>query len=223
MKLAIVVPARDEQPCLPQCLSSLKPFRDAGDPIVVVDNGSRDATGSIARDRGFETLIESRAGRGHAVATGYRAVRDRAAWILVVHADMVVPEGTREALAAALKASPECVTGALGHRIDDRRLVFRAIEAGNRWRARVLRIPYGDQAQFFSVAAIEASGGFPEEDDGEDFHLALRLRRLGGVVYVDRPVTIPSRHWNGGVVSATLKNWLTVVRLAWAGRRRKPA
>lgn len=212
MRLAVVVPARDEQERLPACLDSLAPFRAAGDPIVVVDNGSRDATGTIARERGFETIVEQRAGRGRAVAAGYRAVRERASWVLVIHADMIVAEGSREALEAANAASPESVAGALGHRIADRRLVFRAIEAGNRWRAIFLGVPYGDQAQFFSVQAIEASGGFPDLDRCEDLDLALRLRRVGEVLYLDHPVTIPSRHWDQGVVRATLKNWWTVAR-----------
>ncbi len=215
MKLAVVVPARDEQLSLPACLDSLTPFRAAGDPVVVVDNGSRDATGAIAQERGFETIVEKQAGRGRAVAAGYRAVRERASWVLVIHADMIVAAGTREALAAAVAARPGSVTGALGHRIDDRRLVFRALEAGNRLRARVLGVPYGDQAQFFRVAAIEASDGFPELDRYEDLHLALRLRRLGKVLYVDHPVTIPARHWSDGIVRTTLKDWRIAVRFSF--------
>lgn len=212
MKLAVVVPARDEEDRLPACLDSLAPFRAAGDAIVVVDNGSRDATGAIARGRGFETMVEPQLGRGRAVAAGYRAVRERATFVLVIHADMIVAAGTREALAAALAASPESVTGALGHRIADRRFVFRAVEAGNRLRARRFGVPYGDQAQFFQIEAIETSGGFPELDQHEDLELALRLRRAGKVLYVDHPVTIPARHWDRGVVKATLKNWWTVAR-----------
>ena len=212
MKLAVVVPARDEQERLPACLDSLADFRAAGDAIVVVDNGSGDATGTIARERGFETIVEPQAGRARAVAAGYRAVRERASFVLVIHADMIVATGTREALAAALAASPESVAGALGHRIADRRLVFRAVEAGNRLRARRFGVPYGDQAQFFQVAAIDSSGGLAGLDRHEDLDLALRLRRLGKVLYVDHPVTIPARHWDGGVVRATLKNWWTVLR-----------
>ena len=212
MKLAVVVPARDEQDRLPACLDSLAPFRAAGDTIVVVDNGSRDATGAIARERGFETIVELRPGRGQAVGAGYSAVRERASWVLVIHADMIVAAGTREAMAAAIEASPGSVTGALGHRIAGRRFMLRAVEAGNRLRARSFGFPYGDQAQFFQVAAIEASGGFPGGDVHEDLELALRLSRRGKFLYVDHPVTIPARHWDRGVVRATLKNWWTLAR-----------
>lgn len=212
MKFAVVVPARDEQARLAACLDSLAPFRAAADAIVVVDNGSRDATGTIARERGFETIVEPQPGRAHAVAAGYRAVRERAPWVLVIHADMIVAAGTREALAAALAASPESVTGALGHRIADRRLVFRAVEAGNRLRASGFGVSYGDQAQFFQVAAIEASGGFPGLNPHEDLELALRLRRRGTFIYLDHPVMIPARHWDRGVLQATLRNWWTLAR-----------
>jgi len=215
MTFAVIVPARDEQALLPACLDSLSPFRAAGDPMVVVDNGSRDASGAIARGRGFETIVERQTGRGRAIATGYWAVRERASWVLVVHADMILAAGTREALVAATTEFPDSVAGALGHRIDDRRIVFRAIEAGNRHRARFLGVPYGDQAQFFKVAAVESSGGFPVLDDLEDLTLALRLRRLGRVLYLDHPVTIPCRHWHGGVVRATLRNWKAALRYAW--------
>ena len=212
MKLAVVVPARDEQDRLPACLDSLAPFRAEGDAIVIVDNGSRDGTAAIARARGFETIVEPQAGRGRAVAAGYRAVRKRAAWVLVIHADMIVAACTREAMAAAIASAPGSVAGVLGHRIADRRFVFRVIEAGNRLRARGFGFPYGDQAQFFQVAAIESSGGFPDLDRQEDLELALRLRRFGKLLYVDYPVTISSRHWDRGVVRATLRNWWTVVR-----------
>jgi GT2 family glycosyltransferase len=145
------------------------------------------------------------------MASGYRAIRERADWMLVIHADMVVATGTREALVAALARSPGSVAGALGHRIDDRRLVFRAIEAGNRLRARLARVSYGDQAQFFKVSAIEATGGFPDVDDREDLLLSLRLRRLGQVLYLNHVVTIPARHWAGGVLRTTLRNWRTAL------------
>jgi glycosyltransferase involved in cell wall biosynthesis len=221
MRIAVVVPARDEASRLPACLESLTPFRGAGDPIVVVDNGSRDATGTIARARGFETVVEPRTGRGRAVAAGYRAVRNRAPWVLVIHADMVVAAGAREALDAALEKSPDGAFGALGHRIADNRMVFRALEAGNRLRAHAFGVPYGDQAQFFRVAALERAGGFPDLESGEDLLLALRLRRLGPVIYVDCPVAIPSRHWRGGVLRATLRNWITAARLIVSGEKRR--
>jgi glycosyltransferase involved in cell wall biosynthesis len=214
MRLAAVVPARDEELLLPACLESLAPFRAAGDAVVVVDNGSRDATASIARERGFTVVVEPRLGRGHAISAGYLAVRDSVDWVLVVHADMVVAAGTREAMETAIAGRPDCVGGALGHRIADRRPAFRAIEAGNGLRARWLGLPYGDQAQFFQVAAIERFGGFPDIRRCEDLALSLRLRRSGRLVFVDHPVTIPARHWAGGILRATLRNWRTALKFA---------
>jgi glycosyltransferase involved in cell wall biosynthesis len=221
VRLAVVVPVRDESLLLPACLDSLSEFRTAGDPVVVVDNGSRDATAAIARERGFETLDEPRPGRGRAVASGYRAVRDRASWVLVIHADMVVAAGSRDALAAALAGSPQAVVGSFGHLIADKRLVFRAIESGNRLRARAFGVPYGDQAQFFSVAAVEATGGFPDIERCEDLEVALRLRRIGTVLYLDRPVTIPSRHWERSIVRTTLSNWRIAARFALSSDRKR--
>lgn len=218
MRVGVLVPARDEEGFLARCLDSLGAFRSAGDPILVVDNASADGTAATARGRGVEVVAEPRPGRGWAVGTGYRALSARCDWILVVHADMVVSEGARAAIAEAVAARPRLVLGALGHRIDDPRPVFRLLEAGNRFRARRLGLPYGDQGQFFSVAALERAGGFPEVEALEDVALARRLRRAGTRVYLDEPVRIPARHWERGVVRTTVRNLSTVAASLWGGR-----
>jgi glycosyltransferase involved in cell wall biosynthesis len=212
VRLGVVVPARNEAAGIGACLDSLREFAAAGDPVLVVDNGSTDDTAEVARGRGIEVVFEPRRGRGHALATGYRAARDRSDWILFVHADMVLPPGTRAEMMRALDAHPSAVGGALGHRIEDPRLRFRLVEAGNRFRARRLKLSYGDQAQFWRVFAIEARGGFPEVERMEDLVLSARLKRAGEILFLDLPVAIPARHWHRGVVSTTARNWWTTVR-----------
>jgi glycosyltransferase involved in cell wall biosynthesis len=216
VKLGVIVPAKDEEALIGRCLDTLVPFRDAGDPVIVVDNGSVDGTAAIARARGFTVMPEPRAGRARAIGTGYAALRERCDWILIVHADMAIAPRTREAIACAAGTIPGLVGGSLGHTIDDPRAIFRLIEAGNRFRARVLRRPYGDQGQFWKVAAIEATGGFPDVDCLEDLLLARRLARVGTVAYLDQPVGITARHWRDGVLRVTLRNWWTFATSAAA-------
>ncbi len=208
MTLGVVVPVRDEAERLPGFLASAAPFLAAGDPLVVVDDGSLDRSADIAEAAGAEVLRGPRRGRGGAVARGVEALEGRVEAILIAHADMVLPGDARSAIVSTLSDS-RVVGGALGHRIDDSRAVFRLVEWGNRFRAQRLRLPYGDQAQFFRVGAI---GGFPRLTRLEDLELALRLRRAGRVVYLDRPVRISSRHWRRGVVRTTVRNVSTVLR-----------
>lgn len=212
MKIGVVIPARNEAATLSDLLSTLTPFREADDPIVVVDDGSTDGTGAAARQAGVEVLAADAKGRGWAVARGVENVSAGVDAVLVLHADMRVPADARTSLVSALRENPDAVGGALGHRIDDPRFRFRAVEWGNRFRARRLRLPYGDQAQFFRPDALRAEGGFPRQETLEDLELALRLRRAGPTVYLDCPVTIPTRHWARGVVRATVRNGLTLLR-----------
>jgi hypothetical protein len=63
----VVIPARDAAATLPDVLARL-PMRQLRS-IVVVDHGSRDATGALARDAGALVLREPRGGYGAACLT----------------------------------------------------------------------------------------------------------------------------------------------------------
>jgi glycosyltransferase involved in cell wall biosynthesis len=213
-----VVPARDEAARIGTCLESLREFLAAGDPVVVVDDGSRDGTAEIAARAGGVVLATGRRARGLAAASGYESLSGSVDSVLIVHADMILPGGVRDLILEALEAHPEAVGGVLGHRIADPRRRFRWVEAGNRIRAAWFQLPYGDQAQFVRTDAVRRAGGFPVQPAFEDLELALRLRAIGRWLYLDRPVLIPNRHWERGVVRTAIGNWVAVVRYLWQRR-----
>jgi glycosyltransferase involved in cell wall biosynthesis len=65
----LVIPCRDEAAALPALLASVP----AGFGVVVVDNGSTDATAEVARRHGARVVRESRPGYGAAVHAGIEA------------------------------------------------------------------------------------------------------------------------------------------------------
>ena len=65
----IVLPCLDEADALPATLAALP----AGWPVLVVDNGSTDATAAVARAHGAGVVAEPRRGYGAAVHTGLLA------------------------------------------------------------------------------------------------------------------------------------------------------
>jgi glycosyltransferase involved in cell wall biosynthesis len=65
----VVIPCRDEAPALPGLLAALP----EGFRAVVVDNGSRDGTGEVARGCGAVVVDEPRPGYGAAVHAGLLA------------------------------------------------------------------------------------------------------------------------------------------------------
>ena len=70
-QVSVVVRARDEEANIVRCLELLAAQRlDGPDPeLIVVDNGSRDATAEIARGRGARVISLSR-GESGALARG---------------------------------------------------------------------------------------------------------------------------------------------------------
>jgi glycosyltransferase involved in cell wall biosynthesis len=86
-RIAIVIPALDEAESLPGVLADLPRV----DRVVVVDNGSRDATPDIARRSGAMVVQAARRGYGTAILAGIRALESDPPDILVIldgdHAD----------------------------------------------------------------------------------------------------------------------------------------
>ena len=74
-RVAVVIPALDEEQSLPLVLAEL-PRRHV-DRIVVVDNGSTDATASVGCDGGAEVVYEPRRGYGRACQTGIERLLTR--------------------------------------------------------------------------------------------------------------------------------------------------
>lgn len=68
MRVAVLIPALDEEASLPKVLAAVPV--DLGATVVVVDNGSRDRTAEVARVHGAVVLEEPRRGYGAACLRG---------------------------------------------------------------------------------------------------------------------------------------------------------
>lgn len=78
MKLAVVIPALDEEASIGTVVSQLAAAaRKAGDHpvVIVVDNGSRDATAERAKAAGATVVYEPHKGYGRACLTGLHAMQ----------------------------------------------------------------------------------------------------------------------------------------------------
>ena len=221
LRIGVVIPAWNEADNIAECLASLTTFRNSGDPIVVIDAASTDATATLAHQAGARVVRRSEQHRGFAIAAGYEAVCDAVNVVLIAHADMRFSSDARAAIVETLSAKPHAVGGVLGHVIDDPRFKFRLIERGNRFRANQWQLPYGDQAMFVRTDVVARAGGFPNQPSMEDLELALRCRRYGRWLFVDCPVTTDHRHWRRGVVRTTLGNWGRAI--GYRLRREEPA
>lgn len=74
MNLAVIIPARNEVGCITAVLQRIPP--GLAQQIIVVDNGSTDATAALALKSGAEVFSEPRRGYGQACLTGLAHLRD---------------------------------------------------------------------------------------------------------------------------------------------------
>lgn len=104
--LSVVVPAFQAEATLARCLQALVPELPPGGEVLVVDDGSTDATARIALEAGVRVLRHpDNRGTSAARNTGWRA--SRGAVVAFVDADMVVRAGALHRLLDVLAAAPE--------------------------------------------------------------------------------------------------------------------
>jgi len=219
----IVIPCKGDQCLITDCLQSLEDFRLAGNQIVVVDGDGSSELANFVQSRGMIYLHALDSRRGYAVSSGVSWLLQNGDidTILICHADMRLTGGTRAAMVNAMPSNARSQWGWMGHRIDDRRWRYRLVEWGNYLRVAALRLPYGDQLMFVGVDLLRQIGGWPFQPTMEDMELSLRLRQISSPLHVHAPVLIGNRHWCGGIIKTTLRNWRTAWRYA-ANRRRPP-
>lgn len=201
MRLAIVVPTLDEEDTLRR---NLPAALAVADEVVVSDGGSRDGTVEVAHRLGAN-VVSGPPGRGGQLNRG--AAASAADVLLFLHADTTLPACGAEAVRRAVAAGANGGAFLLRFDVDRRTQRFGAWLINRRTRA--LRLPLGDQAQFATRQVFERLGGFRDWPILEDLDFALRLRRLGGMVLIDQPVTTGARRFiEQGTPRTVATNWL---------------
>lgn len=204
--ISVIIPALNEGTILGRLLADLLRHRRIHE-VIVSDGGSTDDTVAVARTHGAR-LIRSSRGRGVQV----RSAADVATGdvLLILHADAVLQGGAAERIIEALTADRGVAGGCFGMQFANSNPAQRIIAALNNLKAAVTGISFGDQAQFVRAAALERIGGFPTIMLMEDVELSLRLKSVGGTVYLGPGVTVSGRRWQTGYFLVNLR---TVVGL----------
>ncbi|RKF14118.1 glycosyltransferase [Roseovarius spongiae] len=206
-ELSVIVPTLDAAETLPGALEAL--MEGVGDglirELIVSDGGSRDATARIARDVGARVVTgpASRGGqlrRGAAVAEG--------AWMLVLHADTVLPAGWPAVVRAQMATGRP---GYFGLGFDARGVAPRLVAGWANLRSCLFALPYGDQGLLLSRVDHDAAGGFAEIPLMEDVAMARalgrRLQRMPG-----RVTTSAARYARDGWLRRGARNLWALLR-----------
>jgi N-acetylglucosaminyl-diphospho-decaprenol L-rhamnosyltransferase len=110
--ISAIVVAWNSEDALTECIGSLRASASASETpleIVVIDNGSSDASLQAARELRADIVISNPVNAGYGVAAAQGLARATAPWALLVNPDVVVERAFVDALAAAAESSTEDV------------------------------------------------------------------------------------------------------------------
>ena len=172
--ITVIIPTLEAEASLPATLASLMEGLEAGliRELVISDGGSGDATAQIAEEVGAH-LLRGAPSRGGQIRRGAAAARGE--WLLILHADTVLPQGWSDLVAAHLPG------GAPAHfrlGFDSGHPMARLTAAWANARAR-FGLPYGDQGLLLRRTDYDAIGGCPDQPLMEDVAMARALTRAG--------------------------------------------
>lgn len=201
-RVSVIIPALNEQASIARAVESA--IRSGADEVIVCDGGSNDQTVALAQMAG---AIVVNAPPGRASQQNAGADQAQGDFLLFLHADSRI-----DARAVQELRQRGGFAGGFRQRIDAPGVLLRIIERGNDLRARLLGLPYGDQALYFRASWFRDIGGFPDVPIMEDYIL-MRTTRWRHWPKMLRSVTTTSvRRWqNRGVLRQTLLNWSLIV------------
>ena len=211
VRLSVVIPAYNEEACLPATLASLQRQQVAGGfEVIVVDNASTDGTAEVAARLGARVVREEAAGVCAARQRGTEEARGSI--VVSTDADTVHPAGWLARLAARFDAD-DVVAVAGPCRYADPPWWARVFPTG--WFAAIAAV-HGLTGRVLYLTATNVAfrrEGFAGYDTrltqgGDEVDLLRRLRRQGRVVWdAGNPVLTSSRRMDQGLLHTLLVSY----------------
>lgn len=210
MRVSVVIPAYNAEATLGECLRALAhQSLPAGDyEVILVDDGSRDATAEIARSAGVQLIAQRNRGAPAARNRGIEIAK--CPWIAFTDADCIPSRGWLAALLAAVERdSAESPVGAagrtLGHDSHSRAARFVDLSGGLDAEHHLShpRFPFAPSCNLlYRKDLMERAGGFDERFhtyDACDLHTRL-VRLADGPMRLAPRAVVLHRHrqdWRG--------------------------
>lgn len=210
LSFSVVIPVLNEQASINAMVDHVR-ARAVGRPVeIVVADGHARATTLDALARPGVVGVAAPAGRARQMNAGARAATGDV--LVFLHADCALPEGAFAGIERVLYDGTR-QAGAFGLAIAAPRLSLGCIAAAATLRSKLTRVPYGDQAQFFTRRAFDMLGGFADLPMLEDVDIMERLRRYGmRIGFAPGRVTASARRWEAeGVWRRTAANRLIML------------
>lgn len=198
--LSVIIPALNEAAHIEETILSV---RSPDVEIIVVDGGSGDQTAERAEHAGAAVI---KGARGRALQQNRGTAAAKGSVFLFLHADTLLPKDYVTQVFETLM-DRRVALGAFRFKADLDRPLMRVIEFTTNLRARILRLPYGDQALFMRKPLFLAAGGFPEMPIAEDLFFVRLVSKQGRIAIAPAHAVTSSRRWKEvGFLRTTLIN-----------------
>src|SRR6185436_2684218 len=223
MKVSVIIPAYDEEQCLPQTLERInRALSVVACPaeVIVVDNDSRDGTKQVALDFGATVVLE----RDHNIATvrNTGAKNSTGDVLVFIDADTLVPVTLFQNIASVMEDEKCCGGGVAVDYGHLERKWMKLYLAGWKFWAKLFNIAQG-AAQFCRKSVFEELAGYDQtifmgEDIEFYWRLAKHAKRNGSYLqFIEHPtVTTSARRFDKMSLWKTfLLTHPLFIRLAW--------
>ena len=174
--ISVIIPTSNAAPHLPRTLQALAAGMKGGlvKQVIVVDAGSEDETLAIAEAAGC-AIVRAERGRAKQLRAGVEVSKGK--WLLFLDAGIELASGWVEETERFL-AAPQSRKKAAVYKLalDDASAEAKRIVFWAGLRARVMKLPYGDQGLLISRLFYDAIGGYPDIPFMEDVEI---MRRIG--------------------------------------------
>jgi glycosyltransferase involved in cell wall biosynthesis len=202
----VVVPALDEEACLPEVIARL--HRLGLNRIRVVDNGSDDHTAEVARRCGAEVIREARRGYGQACWSGCQNLPADIEWILFCNADGSDDiERVPEMMAASSEV--EFILGVRNAGADGHHHLTPAQRWGNKLATCLIRLlwktSYSDLGPLRLISR-RAFGRLNMRDRGFGWTVEMQVRAVEeGIPFRELPIQNFARRAGASKISGTIR------------------